>query len=89
MRFARVTAVKNGARLRGGKITGTCLDLPEVGRRFVVYSQALEEDEPGMLRAFGTSTVMEINSPEQDVYLITTRNSVYRVVISEYNSPLH
>ncbi len=78
MRFAKVTVVKNGARLREGTITGTCLDLPTVGKRFVVYSQALN-DEVGMLRAFGTSTVMEIESPEQDTYLITTRNSVYRV----------
>lgn len=78
MRFAKVTAVKNGARLREGTITGTCLGLPEVGKRFVVYALPLEP-EAGNVRAFGTSTVMEINSPEQDVYLITTRNSVYRV----------
>ncbi len=89
MRFVKVTAVENGARLREGTITGTCLDLPEVGRRFVVYSNALVDEEPGMLRAFGTSTVMKIDSPEKDLYLITTRNSVYRVAVSEYNSPLH
>ena len=88
MKFAKVTVVKNGARLREGTITGTCLDLPEVGKRFVVYGPSLEADV-GNLRAFGTSTVMKIDSPEKDVYLITTRNSVYRVVVSSYDSPLH
>ncbi len=84
MRFAKVTAVKNGERLREGSMTGTCLGLPEVGKRFIVYGEALDK-ESGNLRYFGTSTVMEINSPEQDTYLITTRNSVYRVEMQPLN----
>lgn len=66
--------------LRTKTVKGIAPELPHQGRRFFMYTEALETKEEGFQRYVLTSEVSEIKDLWQGRMVFKTENSLYEVI---------
>ena len=72
MHHVQLTSLaSNHSRLRGDEVEGYCIELPEVGQPFIMFSKSLVSDLN--VRLIQTSTVTEVK--EDGTF--KTKNSTY------------
>jgi hypothetical protein len=75
----------NHNNLRTDEVTGITHNLPEVGERFFMYAEALEE---GDVRHIYTSPIKEVREVDNEI-VFKTENSVYSLIVDgEHNANL-
>ena len=80
VKLERISSDNNN--LRSNKVEGTCLDLPQSGRSFVMFGEPIDSSKD--VRWVMTSVVQEVQKDE-DVVQFTTMNSEYKLVILDDN----